>query len=165
MVDLFELIADKDLTYPAGFKPVPDLKTCRLSLDYRIMSKQYVKIVDKEFNFMGEINFYKDQSKRNPNAYELGFILLKRYQGKGYMQEALKAFITWFSKKVDIDVLTLHIFLGNAKSVNTASRLGFQNDGIIRRYKKMYDGQVLDVYSFSMTKPEIERNIQLWQKF
>jgi RimJ/RimL family protein N-acetyltransferase len=165
LADLFNLLTRKELTYPAGFKPVPDLKTCSLSLQYRMMSKQYVKITDKSYNFMGEINFYKDQSKRNPNAYELGFILLEEFQGHGYMQEALKAFIAWFNKQVDIDILTLHMFVGNQKSENTALSLGFQKDGIIRRYKKMYDGEVLDVYTYTMTKPEIERNLKIWQKF
>ena len=68
-VNLFELISDVSLTYPAGFKPVPDMKTCVLSLQYRVMSKQYVKISLKDNTYIGEINFYKDQSKKNPNAY------------------------------------------------------------------------------------------------
>ncbi len=164
-VDLYELIADKSLTYPAGFKPVPDMKTCVLSLQYRIMSKQYVKILSKDNKFMGEINFYKDQSKKNPNAYEIGFILLPRYQGFGYMQEALKAFIIWFNSKVDIDILTMHAFVGNSRSENTIRNLGFNYDGIIRRYKKMYDSNVLDVLEFSLTKEELERKIELWQKY
>lgn len=166
LADLYNLISVKELTYPAGFKPVPDLKTCNTSLQYRIMSKQYVKLVLKETNQMiGEINFYKDESRRNPNAYEMGFILLKEYWGYGLMQEALKTFIPWFNSKIDIDILTMTVFVGNNKSDNTVTKLGFNKDGIRRRYKKMYDGAVLDVSEYSLTKDELERKIELWQKY
>ncbi len=166
LADLFNLISNKELTYPAGFKPVPDLKICRNSLQYRIMSKQYVKVLLKDTKtYIGEINFYKDESRRNPNAYEIGFILLKEYWGKGLMQEALKTFIPYFNKKINIDILSMTIFVGNTKSENTVSKLGFHKDGVRRRYKKMYDDNVLDISEYSLTKDELERMIELWQKY
>lgn len=163
--DLYKMISNKNLTYPAGFKPVPDMRTCELSLQYRIASKQYVKICLLDGSFIGEINFYKDSSKKNPNAYELGFILLQEYQGFGYMQEALKAFIPWYNTIVNIDILSLHVFTNNLRSENTINSLNFHNDGICRRYKQMYDGKTLDVIEYSMTHEELERNIEIWQKF
>ncbi len=166
LADLFNLISNKELTYPAGFKPVPDLKICQNSLQYRIMSKQYVKVLLKDTKtYIGEINFYKDESRRNPNAYEIGFILLKEYWGKGLMQEALKTFIPYFNKKINIDILSMTIFVGNTKSENTVSKLGFHKDGVRRRYKKMYDDNVLDISEYSLTKDELERTIELWQKY
>lgn len=166
LVDLFNLISNKELTYPAGFKPVPDLKICQNSLQYRIMSKQYVKVLLKDTKtYIGEINFYKDESRRNPNAYEIGFILLKEYWGKGLMQEALRTFIPYFNKKINIDILSMTIFVGNTKSENTVSKLGFHKDGVRRRYKKMYDDNVLDISEYSLTKDELERTIELWQKY
>lgn len=166
LADLFNLISNKELTYPAGFKPVPDFKICQNSLQYRIMSKQYVKLILKDTKtYIGEINFYKDESRRNPNAYEIGFILLKEYWGKGLMQEALKTFIPYFNKKINIDILSMTIFVGNTKSENTVSKLGFHKDGVRRRYKKMYDDNVLDISEYSLTKDELERTIELWQKY
>ena len=81
------------------------------------------------------------------------------------MQEALKAFIPWFCKNVDVDILSMHAFVGNEKSKKTIENIGFHYDGIIRRYKKMYDSKVLDVLEFSLTKEELERKIELWQKY
>ena len=166
LADLYNLISNKDLTYPAGFKPVPDMKTCRTSLQYRIMSKQYVKLRLKETDeFIGEINFYKDESRRNPKAYEVGFILLKEYWGFGYMQEALKRFLIWFNERIDVDILSMTVFVDNQRSENTISKLGFHKDGIRRHYKTMYDGKTLDVSEYSQTKDELERNIELWQRY
>lgn len=165
LFDLYEMISDIDLTYPAGFKPVPTLEVCRLSLQYRIASKQYMKITTKKDELIGEINFYKDESKRNPKAYEIGFILKKEYQHQGLMQEALKAFIPWFNSVVDVDVLTTHLFTDNDKSENTLRALNFHFDGIVRHYKKMYDDTIHDCKEYSLTHDEIERNIKLWQKF
>ncbi len=164
LADLFELISNEELSYPAGFKPVPDLKTCQLSLQYRIASKQYVKLINENNEFIGEINFYKDQSKRNPKAYEIGFIIGKKFQRKGYATEALKAFIPYFFNHVDIDILSAHVFVGNEASVKTLEKLGFNEDGILRHYKKMYDGKMLDAYEYSLTHDEIERNIKIWKE-
>ena len=164
LADLFNLICDKDLTYPAGFKPVPDLKTCQLSLQYRIASKQYVKLLSKNGEFIGEINFYKDTSKRNPKAYEIGFMINKKYHRQGYATEALKTFIPYFYSHIDVDILSAHVFVGNISSEKTLIKLGFHLDGVIRRYKRMYDDNVLDVSEFSLTREEIERNIKLWQQ-
>ena len=164
LADLFEIISDGSLTYPAGFKPVPDLKTCELSLQYRIASKQYVKLVSDNGELVGEINFYKDQSKRNPKAYEIGFIISKKFHRKGYATEALKTFIPYFNDHVEIDILSAHVFVGNEASVKTLEKIGFNKDGIIRHYKKMFDGKMLDAYEYSLTGDEIERNIKLWKE-
>lgn len=164
LFDLYIMLSDVDLTYPAGFKPVPTLEVCRYSLQYRIASKQYMKIVSKNGELIGEINFYKDESKRNPKAYEIGFILRKEYQHKGLMQEALKSFISWFNNIVDIDILTTHLFVGNDKSEYTLKSLNFHYDGIVRHYKKMYDDKIFDCKEYSLTKDEIERNLKLWQQ-
>lgn len=164
LADLYEVISNEELTYPAGFKPVPDLKTCRLSLQYRIASKQYVKLINEKNEFIGEINFYKDQSKRNPNAYEIGFIINSKYHRKGYATEALKTFIPYFYNHVDIDILSAHVFVGNVASKKTLEKIGFHEDGIIRHYKKMFDGKMLDAYEFSLTRDEIERKIETWKE-
>ncbi len=164
LFDLYQMLSDKELTYPAGFKPVPTLEVCRLSLQYRIVSKQYMKITTLDNQLIGEINFYKDETRKNPKAYEIGFILKKEYQHQGLMQETLMNFIPWFNKIIDIDILTTHLFSDNFKSENTLKALNFHYDGTIRHYKKMYDEKIFDCKEYTLTKDEIERNIELWQQ-
>ena len=58
-------------------------------------------------------------------SVEIGYDLLEKFTGQGYMAEALKAIITFAKTKMDVRRINAIIYTENAKSVNAAIRNGF----------------------------------------
>ena len=160
------LKSQEDITYKAGIKPHPDLRTSEYRLQSAMFSNDYYAVTLHDGTFIGDVNFYPDPVRRpkGVNGWQIGFMLDKKYWGHGYMQEALKAFIMYLFTKYPIDILSAVTLIDNDKSIKTIESIGFKYDGIIRNYMKMYNGDIVDCKIFTMTQNEFERNVLLWQK-
>jgi len=63
----------------------------------------------------------------------IGFILIGRHQGRGYMPEALGAVLDYvFGPPLDLHRVTLHIDPDNRPSQRVAEKLGFTLEGQLR---------------------------------
>lgn len=158
------LASNPEITYYCGYKPHQNISYTRNAILDFMISNEYFAITLKDGTFIGDINFYKDSTKKNPYAYQLGFALDTKYQGNGYMQEALKGFIAFAIKNYKIDIISMMHIVSNKKSENTIKSLGFHYDGIIYRYKLMYDKSVVDCKLYSLNILELERMVSIWKK-
>ena len=158
--------SDKDITYMAGFKPHLDKRMSLDMLHGAIISNDYFAITLHDGTYIGDINLYHDPLRRysGVNSWQIGFMLDKQYWHQGYMQEALKGFLMYVFLKFPVDIISALTFVNNDKCSNTLKTVGFNYDGIIRKYKKMYTGEILDCKLFTMTLKDFERNVILWQK-
>lgn len=166
-LDLYhELKSDEEITYMAGFKPYLDKRISLNMLHSAIIANDYLAITLYDGTLIGDINIYPDPIRRGSgvNAWQIGFMLDRKYWHQGYMQEALKAFLMYVFLKFPIDVITALTFLNNEKSINTLTSVGFKFDGVLKKYKKMYTEEILDCNIFTMTLKDFERNMILWQK-
>ena len=161
--DLYLMLKDKKTAYYVGSKPMPDLNTSRLIMPRRIINHEYYKIVLKDDTFIGDINFYRDTTRKNEKAFQIGFVLKEEFRHKGYMKEALKLFLSNLDLN-SIDIISAISITNNYDSKRLIESLGFKLDGIRRRYKKMYDNSVVDVFEYSLTREELLKEIELWQK-
>ncbi len=162
--DFYELNKDEQLTYYAGFKPHPDKETSNYQLKSIMLLNDYFAITLKDDTLIGDLNYYKDPLRRGCKAYQIGFLLRKEYQHQGYMQEALKNFIEYLYFQLDIEILSCVTMVNNKSAQNTIEALGFQYDGVIRQYKRLYNGELIDCKLYTLTKDELERKLILWQK-
>lgn len=162
--DYFKLNHDEELTYYAGFKPHPDLKTSSHKLKSIMLVNDYFAVTLKDGTLIGDLNYYTDPLRRSSHAFQIGFLLSKEFQGQGYMQEALKAFIEYLYLSHEIEILSCVTMIKNSKAQRTIENLGFQYDGIIRQYKRIYNGELIDCKLYTLTNNEIERKLNLWQK-
>jgi ribosomal-protein-alanine N-acetyltransferase len=99
---------------------------------------------------MGTITFWK-MDKANYRA-EIGYMLDLKYQGKGYMGEALNAVL-----KYGFETLKLHSVEANINPGNEASRLLLERAGFVReayfRENYYFDGKFLDSAIYSLLAP------------
>ncbi len=83
---------------------------------------------------------------------ELGYVLLPEYQGKGIMNEALKAVIAY-----GFGVMKLHSLEANTNPDNSASQKLLERHGFVREayFKEnyYYDGKFLDSAIYSLITP------------
>jgi ribosomal-protein-alanine N-acetyltransferase len=161
--DLYNMARKPQIAYYAGYKPFTDINVAKKKIFNYMYSGQYLCITLKDGTFLGDINFYLDNMRKNQKAYQLGFSLDDTFWSNGYMQEACKGFLTYIFKHKDIDIISCCHMLDNLRSEKTILALGFHYDGILYHYKEMYNGKIVDVKLYSLTHDELERRIKEWQ--
>lgn len=80
--------------------------------------------------FIGLVNYHARQPWNRRLA--LGWILVPRAQGQGYMQEAVGAVLDHCFSALDIHRVEAEIEPENIRSARLAERLGFQREGLLR---------------------------------
>jgi [ribosomal protein S5]-alanine N-acetyltransferase len=80
--------------------------------------------------FIGMVNYHARQPWNRRLA--LGWILIPRFQGQGYMQEAVRAVLAHCFTALNTHRVEAEIEPGNVRSTRLAQRLGFQREGLLR---------------------------------
>ncbi len=79
---------------------------------------------------VGECNL-RDFYEQNRRA-EIGYALARVYWGKGYLTEALSAFIDYAFKEMKLNRIEADIHPANLASAKSLDRLGFRQEGLLR---------------------------------
>ena len=117
----------------AGWKPSPNYEVSKRLLASNILSKEVYAIALKESNlFIGCISIYNYGIRKYNKVKSLGFSLNESYWGNGIMTEAVKLVINYIFDKTDYD-------------------------GRLCKYKRLYDGRLVDADFYSMTREDYER--------
>jgi ribosomal-protein-alanine N-acetyltransferase len=80
--------------------------------------------------FIGMVNYHARQPWNRRLA--LGWILIPRFQGRGYMQEAVGAVLAHCFTTLNTHRIEAEIEQENVRSARLAQRLGFQREGLLR---------------------------------
>jgi [ribosomal protein S5]-alanine N-acetyltransferase len=108
-------------------------------------------IVKKEDNRLigtcGYNSWLKEQAFRGEIGYELG----RAYWRQGFMQEALRAIISYGFEAMDLNRIEALVMLEACRSMNLLLKLGFQKEGILREHG-YWKGQFWDEYCLSLLK-------------
>ena len=84
---------------------------------------------------------------------EIGYSLGRPYWGKGYMNEALRAFIGYLFNTLNFNRLEADIDPRNLASAKTLERLGFQREGYLRE-RWIVSGEVSDTALYGLLRRE-----------
>lgn len=102
---------------------------------------------DRLIGTCGYNSWLKDQAFRGEIGYELGHA----YWGKGFMQEALRAIISYGFEAMNLNRIEAMVMLEASRSMNLLLKLGFQKEGILREHG-YWKGQFWDEYCLSLLK-------------
>lgn len=67
-----------------------------------------------------------NELESNPNEVEIGYVICKKYSGKGYATELLKAMIEYSVETLGISVLYGRVMHGNDASIRVLEKNGFK---------------------------------------
>lgn len=86
---------------------------------------------------------------------EIGYALGRPYWGKGYMQETLRAVISYAFEVLNLHRIEADVDPRNAASIRTVERLGFQREGYLRE-RWQVNGEIQDAYFYGLIRPDWE---------
>ncbi len=154
----FEYAKSPNVGPNAGWKPVESFELAKRLLAGQILAKDVFAIALKDSNKMiGSISIYNYGIRKYNKVKQLGFSLSEDYWNQGYMTEAVKLVIDYVFNKTDCEVLEVGHHAGNIASKRVIEHCGFIFDGRLCKYKKLYDGRLIDADFYSMTIEDYER--------
>jgi ribosomal-protein-alanine N-acetyltransferase len=86
---------------------------------------------------------------------EIGYALGRPYWGEGYMQETLRAVISYAFEVLNLHRIEADVDPRNAASIKTVERLGFQREGYLRE-RWQVNGEIQDAYFYGLIRPDWE---------
>lgn len=110
----------------------------------------YLQLVDSK-QIIGAIFIGTDHLRYQINAVCLSYYLDERFQGQGYMYEALELVIKELFKQ-GIDVISARVFVDNVASKKLLIKLGFVLEGCLKKAVKGYQGIIYDDCLFALFK-------------
>ena len=149
--DAEEVLKIQDTPYAKRFNLFPSLKID--DIHEEIANSEMYKLVLKDNGLiLGIIRVKEDYYRNNPNARHVLIIMKEEYASKGYMSEALLSIYDELFKKYDI--LTGYIFADNKASIRVSEKVGWKNEGTLRKAILDYNNQVHDLVVVSLTKED-----------
>lgn len=114
----------------------------RRSFQWAIVEKQSERLI-------GMVGFRVDGHK-----WELGYVLARRFWGRGYMTEAVKALVAWALKQPDIYRVWAVCDIENPASARVLEKAGMTREGTLRRWSvhPNIDDEPRDSYCYALTK-------------
>lgn len=105
---------------------------------------------------IGSIGLYPDKYRAAPDSWVLGYVLSEDYWGRGLMTETVKAILNYVFEDKGAEIVTVAHFDFNIRSKRVIEKCGFKYEGTLRRFKKLFDGRIVDECFYSMLKSEYE---------
>jgi len=105
---------------------------------------------------IGFIGLNPDTLRYRVNSICISYYLGEDYSRKGYMTEALEEIIRYVFEEKQVDVLSARVFKENIASRRLVEKLGFVNEGCIRRCVKAYQDIIYDDMVYSILREEYE---------
>lgn len=102
---------------------------------------------------MGIIGLYRIDEE-NSRA-EIGYMLLPKYQKKGYIAEAISCILTFAFKEIRFHSIQAHIDPQNYASENVLIKSGFKKEAHLREHE-YFDGRFWDTVIYSMLNSEFK---------
>ncbi len=159
--DYFEYAKQPEVGPNAGWKPITSLEICKRVLSGNILSKDVYAIALRDSNkLIGTISLYNYGVRKYNKVKTLGFSLSSLYWNKGIMTRVVKMMIEYAFTKTDCEVLEVGHHSDNYASKRVIEKCGFNYDGRLCKYKKLYDGRLVDADFYSMTREDYERKIR-----
>ena len=159
-LDMFEYSADLDVTQYLVWKPhatVAETRDHIAQLQKKYDNGQFYDwgmVYKEDGHLVGTCGFTSiDLGK---NLGEVGYVLSKKYWGKGLMPEALECIMDFAFRHLGFDVIEGRFMDGNAKSKKVMEKVGMAYAKTAHRSLYVRDG-FKTVYTYSITREDFEK--------
>lgn len=152
--DIFEYSKNPNVGINAGWEPHKNMDATRKVMDELFLGKENIFgiILKDSGKLIGSIGIQEDPMRENPHAQMLGYAMSETYWGHGFMTEAAQIVVKNAFNELPIALLSCTCYTDNIRSRRVIEKCGFQYEGCLRKCEERFDGEIMDVYCFSMLK-------------
>lgn len=134
-------------SYPAISLPAVQSLIARCRDGYAAGSSCTWAVVNEADDFLiGTCGF--NQLSRSQGWAELTYDLARRYWGRGFIAQAVRACLSWAFEQPEFNRVQALVMVGNTRSERVLERAGFTREGCLRAYRTCR-GQPRDYWIFS----------------
>lgn len=155
--ELFHYASDLQIGPRVGWKPHANLQESRHILKTVLMTPDVWALELRETGRpIGSIGLHRDRKRNLPptQVRELGYWLGRPYWGQGLVPEATRAVLDYAFTKLQLELVSCSHFPDNDQSRRVIEKLGFHYEGLLRQGFRIYNGSILDIAVYSMTRQE-----------
>ena len=148
--DLLAILTDEAvLKYNCYAPPTPE----SIREDIQRGDYKYCVALKSSGHVIGVIGLSNDL-RHKVNSLCLSYELNQDYTGKGYMTEAMTAFLRYAFYTLNCDIIAARILGPNIRSIRLIERLGFVHEGTLRHAVCGYHDIIYDDRLYSLTREE-----------
>jgi len=154
--DLFALFGDDQVTRYYNIKTFTKIENGQIYLDWfrnrfkdKLGIRWGIQIKDNP-GIIGTIGFNNFTINHKAN---IGYDLQSAYWSRGYMSEALGKVIEFGFTRMSLNRIEAEVMIGNEVSERILSKLGFQQEGVLRDWM-FWDGRYFDMIMYSLLKKD-----------
>lgn len=138
----------------AGWKPHRDLQETREIMNAIFLNKDNIFAMEYKptGQLIGTIGLMPDPHRQNPNVLMLGYALAEPFWGQGLTAEAASMLLSYAFRELPISMISCTCYTTNRRSRRVIEKCGFGFDGCLLQGELRYDGAVMDVLCFSLSK-------------
>lgn len=153
---IYKLRSNEEVLRYLDRPPISSEEDAKLFIEKNIASEAANKTIlwgialqEQPLQLIGTIGFWKT----DPEHFraEIGYMLLPEYFNKGYMQEAIKAVITYAFTETTLHSIEANINPDTLASANLLEKNGFKKEAHFRE-NFYYNGKFLDSIIYSLVK-------------
>ena len=126
----------------------------RVNADIQAAGKAFYLERKSDGAFVGTVNLDEDSLRYQANSLMLEYSLGEAYAGQGYMTEALSAVVDYAFDRLGVALVSARVFGANIASRRVLEKLGFTQEGTIRRAVLAPSGILYDDMIFSLLREE-----------
>ncbi|MHA2251838.1 MAG: GNAT family N-acetyltransferase [Candidatus Kariarchaeaceae archaeon] len=132
-----------------------EIRNRKLLADFIGRTRFVMGIWEKQSNsLIGEI--WIESIIWDVKALELGYFVVKKYEGKGLVSEAVKRSVKFLFEDLKVNKVEIHTNDTNVRSYGVAERCGFTKEAHLRERVKTSKGEVVGRLYYGMLKKEYE---------
>lgn len=153
--DLFEYAQSPVVGPNAGWPP-HKTKEDSIKILKMFMEKDEVwAIVEKKSNkVIGSYGLHRDLKRDNDKSKMIGYVLSDKFWGNEYVPEATNRVLEYAFDELDLNIISVYHFPFNERSKRVIEKSGFKFEGVLRLASTLPNGEIVDDFSYSMTKEE-----------
>jgi RimJ/RimL family protein N-acetyltransferase len=132
---------------------------CRRSYSKFIAREGFpLRLIHKETGvFLGSSGF--EVRGWEVRAFEIGYWCRKRFQGQGYITEAVRGILKFGFETLSARRLEIHCDARNLRSIRIAERVGMKREGELRNHMLAPDGSLRNTLIFSLTDDDWKNHV------
>lgn len=104
----------------------------------------FLYVATLEEQIVGVVNFLPSQSKRFSHQGMLGISIKEAYAGRGIGSTLINMLIDWAREQPTIEKIALEVFSNNERGIHLYKKLGFVEEGRLKRNARLDDGTYVD---------------------